>query len=179
MRYVRVPMDRIGVVIGPDGETKQMIERRGQVTLDIDSDSGEIEIDDRDAEDPLMPLMAEDVVRALGRGFSPEHALKLFNDDYYIQIFDVHDYVGKKKKNVERIVGRVVGADGKTRRILEELTGCHLSIYGHTVSMISDIDSMEAAKTAIDMLLSGSEHASVYRFLENKRREQRMARMDL
>lgn len=179
MRYVRVPMDRIGVVIGPDGETKEMIERRGKVTLDIDSDSGEIEIDDRDPEDPLMPLMAEDVVRALGRGFSPEHALKLFNDDYYIQIFDVHDYVGKKKKNVERIVGRVVGADGKTRRILEELTGCHLSIYGHTVSMISDIDSMEAAKTAIDMLLSGSEHASVYRFLENKRREQRMARMDL
>lgn len=179
MRYVRVPMDRIGVVIGPDGETKELIEKRGQVALDVDSETGEVEIDDHEAEDPLMPLMAEEVVKALGRGFSPEHAMKLFNDDYYLQIFDVHDYVGKKKKNVERMVGRVVGANGKTRRIVEEMTGAHLSIYGHTVAMISDIDSMEAAKTAIDMLLSGSEHASVYRFLENKRREQRMARMDL
>lgn len=179
MRYVRVPLDRVGVVIGPGGETKEMIERRGQVTLEIDSSTGEIEIDDHEAEDPLMPLLAGDVIRALGRGFSPEHAMKLFSDDYYLEVFDVHDYVGKKKKNVQRMIGRVVGAEGKTRRILEDMTGADLSIYGHTVSVIADIDSMEIAKTAVDLLLSGSEHASVYRFLENKRREQRMARMDL
>jgi ribosomal RNA assembly protein len=178
VRYVRVPMQRIGVVIGPEGTTKETIERRAGVQLTIHSDTGEIEIDDHAAKDPLAPLQAEEVVKALGRGFSPAHAFKLFNDEWYLTLFDVHDYVGKNRKSVERVVGRVVGAEGRTRQLIEELTGAHVAVQGHTVGVIADLGALEAAKSAVDMLLNGSEHKSVYRFLENKRRDARRSDMD-
>ena len=37
MRYVRVPAERVGAVIGPEGQTKQRIEERAGVRITIDS----------------------------------------------------------------------------------------------------------------------------------------------
>jgi ribosomal RNA assembly protein len=177
MRYVRIPSERLGVVIGPDGRTRKQIEKRTGVKLIVDSTENEVRIDDSEPSDPLAPLKAEDVVRAIGRGFSPERAFKLFSDEMYFQLFDLHDYAGKDRKDVQRLASRVIGSEGKTRRIIEDLTGAFLSVYGHTVGIIGDAESIETAKTAVDMILSGSEHAAVYRFLEGKRRETRRERM--
>lgn len=177
MRYVRVPAERIGAVIGPDGETKRKIEERAGVRIAIDSQENEVRIDDAAPKDPLGPLQAEDVVRAIARGFSPDRAFKLFGDEYYFQLFDMHDYVGKDRKDIQRLASRVIGSEGKTRRIIEDLSGCHVSVYGHTVGIIGDTDGIEVAKSAVDMILSGSEHAAVYRFLENKRREIKRERL--
>lgn len=179
MRYVKIPADRIGAVIGPDGRTRRFIERRAGVKIEIDSADNEVHIDDAQPEDPLGPLHAEDVVKAIGRGFNPDRAFRLFSDDQYLQIFDMRDYVGKNKKDVHRIASRVIGAEGKTRRLLEELTGCHVSVYGHTVAIIGDAESMDTAANAVDLLLNGSEHANVYRYLEGKRRQAKRARMEL
>lgn len=178
MRYVRVPAERIGVVIGPYGRTRKYVEERAGVRLDVDSTENEVRIDDATPRDPLGPLQAEEVIRAIARGFSPEHAFKLFSDEMYLTVFDMHDYVGKDKDHVRRLASRVIGTEGKTRRIIEELSGGLLSIYGHTVSIIGDGDASEIAKTAVDMVLSGSEHAAVYRFLENRRRQAKMARRE-
>jgi ribosomal RNA assembly protein len=171
MRYVRVPAERLGAVIGPEGKTRQSIEERAGVRISVDTDENEVRIDDTAPKDPIGPLKAEDVVRAIARGFSPDRAFKLFSDEMYFQLFDMHDYVGKDRKDIQRLASRVIGSEGKTRRIIEDLSGCHLSVYGHTVGIIGDLDGIEVAKSAVDMLLSGSEHAMVYRFLENKRRE--------
>jgi len=177
VRYVRVPEERMGAVIGPDGKTRKAIEERAGVQMSIDSQENEVRIDDTSPKDPVGPLKAEDVVRAIARGFSPERAFKLFSDEYYFQLFDMVDYVGKDRKDVQRLSSRVIGSEGKTRRIVEDLTGCHVSVYGHTVGLIGDADGIEVAKVAVDMLLSGSEHAAVYRFLENKRREIKRERL--
>ena len=115
-------------------------------------------------------------MKAIARGFSPDRAFKRFSDDYYFQLFDMADYVGKDRIDIQRLASRVIGSEGKTRRIIEDLTGCLLSVYGHTVAIIGDAESLETAKTAVDMLLSGAEHAGVYRFLENKRREFKRSR---
>lgn len=178
MRYVRVPAERVAVVIGLGGETRRAIEQRTGIRLEVDSNENEVQIDDTNPRDPLGPLKAEDIVKAIARGFSPEHAFKLLSDEMYFQIFDMHDYVGKDKDHVRRLASRVIGTEGKTRRIIEELSGGLLSIYGHTVSIIGDGDASEIAKTAVDMVLSGSEHAAVYRFLENRRRQAKMARRE-
>ncbi len=175
MQYVKVPRDRVGVLIGPKGETKRGIEKALGVNLLVDSEAGEIQVDDRKAEDPLAGMKAENVVRAIGRGFAPKHAYRLFSDDVYLSLIDIHDFVGKQKEHLRRVTARIVGTGGKTRRHIEELTGVHISIYGHTVGVIGELESMEVAREAIEMLLSGSEHAAAYRFLENKRREARMA----
>ncbi|MEF8879075.1 MAG: KH domain-containing protein [Candidatus Thermoplasmatota archaeon] len=174
MKYVRIPKDRIGVLIGQNGETKEKIEEKSGVELDIDSKEGDVSIDTHQTEDPLMSLKAKNIVKAIGRGFSPRKALKLLSDDMDLFIFDLQDYVGKKKNHLRRVKGRVIGKKGKTKRILEELTGSDISIYGHTVSVISDIASMDITKKALDMLLSGSKHATVYNFVETEMKEFRI-----
>ncbi len=175
MRHFKVPKDRVGVLIGPDGRTKAWLEERLGVELLVDSRDGAVEVDDRQAEDPLAQLKAGNIVQAIGRGFSPEVAAKLLSDEMYLEVLDIHDFVSKQKAHVRRMTARVVGTEGKTRRHIEELTGAHIVVYGHTVAILGPLEGHDVAREAVAMLLSGSEHASVYKFLESKRRSARLA----
>ncbi|MEM3501866.1 MAG: KH domain-containing protein, partial [Candidatus Bathyarchaeia archaeon] len=71
-----VPRERIGVIIGEDGKVKDRIERIFKVNLNIDSESGTIEITQTQDGDLTNVLKARDAVTAIARGFSPEDALK-------------------------------------------------------------------------------------------------------
>lgn len=166
---VRIPTDRVGVLIGKNGSTKARIEKQTGVKISIDSEEGEIEIDHTHARDPSMSLSVANVVIAIGRGFSPQKALRLLEEDYFLEVFDIRDYVGKKKEHVMRMRARVIGTHGKTRALIEELTGAYMSVYGNTVAVIGDSLQIDVARRAVDMLLSGSEHAAVYHFLEGRR----------
>ena len=176
MIVIRIPADRIGVVIGPNGETRKMLSERSGLPISVDSSANEVSFDDKaPGTDPLMVLKMRDIIRALGRGFSPEHAMRLFSDDVYFELLDIHDYVGKNKGRMRQVAARIIGSEGKTRRIIEEQTGCHLAIYGHTVGIIGELEELGNAKKACDMILRGAEHASVYGFLESKRRNAKKA----
>ncbi len=179
MTFVRIPKDRLAVVIGEKGATRKLLERRSRLKLEVDTENNEVHIHDEEGADPLMVMKMKDIVKAIGRGFSPEHATRLFADDVYLELVDIHEFVGKQKNHVQRVVARIIGAEGKTRRIIEDQTGCDLAIYGHTVGVIGDIDHIQDARQAVTMLLGGSEHSSVYRFLEKKRRAARRASSEL
>ncbi len=43
-QYVKIPKERVGVIIGPKGETKKFIEDKTTCQLDIDSESGKIDV---------------------------------------------------------------------------------------------------------------------------------------
>jgi len=166
MKYVRIPLERVGVLIGHNGETKKHLQERTGINFNVDSEQGEVVIDEN-VDDPLMLLKIENIIRAIGRGSSPEHAMRLLSDDADFFIFDIHEYVGKKESHIRRLKSRVIGREGKTKRILESLTDSNISVYGHTISVISRISHMAIVKKAIDMLLTGSRHATVYRFIES------------
>ena len=174
MKYLKIPMERVAILIGHDGETKYEIEKRSGLKINIDSKLGEIVIDDHKSENPLIVIKTENIVKAIGRGFSPQNAYRLFDDDADFFIFDLHDYVGKKPAHIRRLKSRIIGREGKTKRVLEELTDSKISIYGHTISVISDIFKINILKKSIDMLLTGSKHATVYRFVESQIKELRM-----
>ena len=167
-------MERIAVVIGHNGETKRELENKSGLHLEIDSRLGEITIDDHNVDDPLQVLKLESIILAIGRGFSPEHSMKLLNDNNDLFIFNIHDYVSKKESHIRRLKSRIIGTEGKTKRVLEELTDSYISVYGHTVSIITDFVSMDIAKRAIDKLLSGSKHATVYRYIESNMKQLRL-----
>jgi len=173
MKYLKIPMDRIGVLIGQKGETKKDIEERTGLKINIDSKAGEIVIDDHETDDPLMVVKTENIIKAIGRGFSPDKAFVLMNDDADFFVFDLYDYVGKKETHVRRLKSRVIGREGKTKRVIEELTDAKISIYGHTIAIISDLERMNILKKSVDMLLTGSKHATVYRFVEMQIKELR------
>lgn len=177
MFYLRIPLERVGVLIGKMGETKAEIERRSGVRLEIDSEEGLVTINEEKAIEPVLALKAVDVVKAIGRGFSPENAFRLFDEETYLEMLDIREYTGKNQRHIRRVRARVIGSKGKTRRLIEELSNVSISIYGNTIAVIGGIEEVDIAKTALDMLLSGSEHATVYSWLEGRRREMRFAEM--
>jgi ribosomal RNA assembly protein len=174
MKYLKIPMDRVAILIGHNGETKAELEKKSGLKIEVDSKLGEVVIDDHEIDDPLIVIKIENIVKAIGRGFSPQNATRLLNDNEDFFIFDLYDYVGKKPSHIRRLKSRIIGREGKTKRVLEELTDSKISIYGHTISIISDIFKMNILKKSIDMLLTGSKHATVYRFVEAQIKELRM-----
>ncbi len=91
-------------------------------------------------------------------------------------MYDIKEYAHSRGR-VKELKGRVIGARGKTRQLLEELTGTTLSVHGHTVSLIGGTLPLEVACRGVEMLLQGSEHATVYRYLERMRPRLRVDEM--
>jgi len=166
-----IPKARIGVLIGQNGETKRMIEAKLKVRLNVNSETGLVRVTPLKDADSLALLKARDVVNAIARGFSPERALKILNENVMLELIDLRDMLGKSENTLQRLKGRVIGKDGKTRRLIENLTGAYISVYGHTIGIIGDYDSLSIAREAINMLLRGKQHSTVYKFLGVKRRE--------
>lgn len=179
--FLKIPRERIGVPIGPDGKTKEAIEKMLSVELQIDSETGGVTIVlAENAEDPSLLFRAKDVVTAIGRGFSPEHAFRLIRDEEAVlNIIDLRAIFGRSESDIRRVKGRIIGMNGKTRRIIEELTETDVVVYGHTVALIGDIEQVQAAREAILMLIKGSQHSVVYRFLHRKRRELKKRMLEL
>ena len=169
--YVRIPMDRIGVILGPDGTTKARLEELSGALINVDSESGGVEVDPTKCTDPLMGLRVRDTVKAMARGFTPDEALPLIEDpDLYFELMDIRDYSGKSKDKLHRLRGRLIGTRGKTRRLIHEQSGAYVVIHGHTVGLLGRPEELETARIAVDMILNGAEHSSVYRFLEGRHR---------
>jgi ribosomal RNA assembly protein len=167
-----IPKDRVGVLVGLGGVVKSTIEERLFVDLKIDSPSGAVEIGVKpNAPDPSGALQAKDIVLAIGRGFSPERAFRLFNEETTLDIIDLHDFFGKNEAEIRRVDGRIIGREGKTRRIFEELTGAAISVSGHTVSIIGNYEAVSMAKDALEKLIKGRQHGTVYKFLRRRRQE--------
>ncbi len=179
--FVKVPQERIGALVGPDGRVKASIEKKLSVSLRIDSQTGDIQITLMPTvQDPTVLFRAKEVVTAIGRGFSPENAFRLLEDDEtLLAVIDLRETVGRSQSDMKRLKGRVIGKEGKTRRIIEELTEANICVYGHTISIVGKIDQVEIAKEAVRMLIRGSLHGTVYRFLHKKRRELKKKKMQL
>ncbi|MFC7132220.1 MULTISPECIES: KH domain-containing protein [Salinibaculum] len=169
MQHVKVPDDRIGVLIGAGGETMREIEESAEVRLDIDSESGKVSIEK--VGDPIKGLKGPDIVKAIGRGFAPEDALRLLEDD--MMMFDIVDIdaASRNKNDLRRHKGRLIGEGGRTRELMQELTGASVTIYGSTLGIIGGPQQVEAVREAAEMILDGAPHGSVYSFLERKRNE--------
>jgi ribosomal RNA assembly protein len=167
--YVTIPHNRIGALIGPKGRVKQRIEELAGVDIEIDSDTGDVCVSSTDdTEDPFLVIKARDFVTAVGRGFNPETAFSLLEDDIYLEIINLKLVVGTNPNKINRFRGRIIGREGRTRKIIEETTGTRISVFGNTVGIIGPYERLKIAKEAIYLLLEGSKHGTVYAFLEEK-----------
>jgi len=180
-QLVKIPKERVGVLIGPEGKTKKYIEDSLSIDLKIDSEAGDVTITlAGNAQDPSLFFRAKDVINAIGRGFSPEHAFRLIrNEDAVLDIIDLRTTFGRSESDIKRVKGRIIGMNGKTRQIIEELTETNVAVFGHTVSMIGEIEQAQVAREAIQMLVKGSMHSTVYRFLHRKRRDLKKKELEL
>lgn len=164
---VKVPQNRIGVIIGKKGATKAQIERQCHCNLMVDSVEGLVKIRPAETtEDPMLVWAARDIVKAIARGFNEEKALLLTDPEFMLEIIplDVDN-----KRRLGQLRGRLIGEGGRSREIIEQTTSCFISISGKTVSIIGLFDEIQVAKQALLMLINGQRHATVFRFLEKHR----------
>ncbi|MEW6294901.1 MAG: KH domain-containing protein [Candidatus Diapherotrites archaeon] len=165
--YLKVPKDRIAVIIGLHGETKKGIERATKTSIEVDSESGDIDVKS-DAGNALNFYIALNIIKAIARGFSPEHAFLLKEKDNYLEIIDLSELLGKSEKLIKQKKGRVIGREGRVREEIERSTGALISVYGKTISIIGGLEEIEKAKKAIELLLEGASHDRAKKFLRKE-----------
>jgi len=170
--YAKIPLDRIGVLIGKEGGIKRELMKRTRTKVTIDSVNGTVIIEPEAPDvNPINILKARDFVLAISYGFSPERAFRVLGEDQTLVVMDLKSYVGDKPNHLARIKARLIGEHGKARRIIEEMTDTYISISNTYVAIIGDYERANVAREAIEMLIRGQRHASVYRFLERAMRE--------
>ena len=178
--FVKIPKDRVGILIGPEGKVKQYIEEKLQVKIEIDGEGSVTVTLSEKAADPSLLLKAKDVVTAIGRGFAPEVAFRLIrNEDEIFDLIDLRLVFGRSDSDIKRIKGRIIGADGKTRKLIEELSEADVVVYGHTVGLIGSFEQVDTAHNAVQMIIEGCQHHTVYNYLQKKRTELKKEKLEL
>ena len=178
----RVPKDRIAVLIGSKGVTAKSIRNAsGCKELNIDSESGEVEAiwGEAGTYDPVKAMKLPDVIKAIGRGMAPKAAIRLLDDNHFFEMVDLRNFVGKRSNQQRRIRSRIIGSQGRVRKLIESLTDTEITIYKSTVVIIGEQEGLFAARQAIEMLAGGSEHGSVLGYLEKDRRRAKLSNRSL
>ncbi len=165
--FLKIPKERVAVLIGNRGETKKSLEKLTKTKIIVDSSSGEVEVKAGDS-NAIGFYNALKIVKAIGRGFSPKNAFLLNDEQYFLELIDLKELLGKSGKSLQVKKGRVIGKKGKTRNEIEDKTGCIISVYGKTVAIIGKMDEIDPAKEAVEMLLNGVPHKAVEDFLARK-----------
>ncbi|MBN1169627.1 RNA-processing protein [Candidatus Micrarchaeota archaeon] len=161
---IKIPRERISVLIGKKGQTKKKIEEKCKIKITVRDEEVEISGESENI------FFAMDVVRAIGRGFEPRKALQLVKDDYAFYIIHLREVLPSEKA-MERIKARIIGEKGKIKTEIENATESFVSVYGHTVGIIAKLETIEYAKEAVYKIISGAPHSGVLSYLAKARRQ--------
>lgn len=167
---ILIPKERVAVLVGPKGSNKKEIEENGHIRLHIESKENIVKIT---ATDAFELYIARQVVEAIGRGFNPKIAQKLFKEENSYELINFQDLGKKSKKEIQRLKGRVIGTQGKTKEIIQRFTNTDVSIYGKTIGIIGKTEDVQKARHAVEMLLKGAQHKTAYSFLAGEKKWQR------
>ncbi|AAB89444.1 conserved hypothetical protein [Archaeoglobus fulgidus DSM 4304] len=171
---LEIPEDRVGVLIGKDGEIKKLIEEKTGCKLTVLGKHNVVKIE---CEDALGFMRARDVVSAISHGFSPDVALKLlYDENLVLEVINLSDFLSDNA--LRRIKGRIIGKEGKMRKQIEDMLNVNISISDKHVAIIGDPENVAAAREAIMMLVEGAHTSTVIKFMERKRRDLKTRSLD-
>ncbi len=116
----------------------------------------------------LEEYEASIILDAINSGFSAKKALLLKDESKIFRTLNIKDFT--KKKNLEEVRARIIGKDGKTKKTIENIADCDITIRDNTISIIADSESIEELITAITSLIKGTKQSNTYRYLEKMNR---------
>jgi ribosomal RNA assembly protein len=170
MQEVKIAGSRVGVLIGKAGATKKDLETKTHTTITVDSKEGLVKVEAAD-ENTIPLLRAVEIINAINRGFSPERAFEMIEDeDLLLDVIDL-SAMAEGPRQLDRLRGRIIGKDGRAREQIEDMTDVEISVFGKTVALIGYPEQMKTARAAIDMLIEGVPHENVFAFLDKKKKE--------
>jgi len=170
--YVTVPDERIHIV-------KSLLPRleeisNTKITLDEKTKSINVTPTYNNAYEAMKVVS---VIKALGLGFEPEEAMKLMRDDYIFEEINLKE-VSNSQDDLKRIKGRIIGEGGKTKKIIQEYTGVKIIVTDHSVGIIGNIEQVDITKRAIQLIIKGKEHSSVYKYLDKAERDLSLSKVN-
>ncbi len=142
---------------------KNFLEKNLHLKIDIVGENVELKGKEIDI------YIGEKVLEAIDAGFAINRALLLLNEDYSFEKIPLKSVT--RRKNLEPVIGRIIGTKGKTLRTLSELSGCFISLKDNVVSIIGPSEKLKEIVTAIKNLIRGSKQSNVYYFLERTKRD--------
>ncbi len=146
---------------------KKFIKTIGElgVTLDVEGNVVKIESDSA-----MNALLVKNAIQAFNRGFDAKTSLLLLDDDHDLAVINIGDYAGSLKRQIE-LKGRIIGSRGMIKKRLSKATSCYIKIFGKTVSVIGNYQNLDIAVNAIEMLLNGAKHDSVFAMIDRRKLE--------
>ena len=171
MHVLKIPADRVGTLVGPNGENKKRLEKLVGTTIEVNND-GEVTV----SGDSTAEFFLKDVIIAIGRGFPAKDAEKLLSENYMLELIDLREHVSGEN-NLHRVKARVIGEEGKVKTEIESATECKIAVYGWTVGMIAPLDTMQYARKAVGKIIDGSPITSVFNDLAKYRHEIKASRL--
>jgi len=170
IQEVKITGSRVGVLIGKGGATKKELELKTHTTISVDSKEGLVKVEAPE-ENTISLLRAVETINAINRGFSPERAFELIEDeDLLLDVIDLSG-LAESPRQLDRLRGRIIGKDGRAREQIEDMTDVEISVFGKTIALIGYPEQLKTARAAIDMLIEGVPHENVFAFLDKKKKE--------
>lgn len=163
IEFVLIPEERMKILEDKRLEYNRKLRNFFDVKISV---GDEVEIE---GDDSLAVVRVKEIVKAFGRGFDFEDALDLVDEDYILEVITMSEFTGKSRTRQITMRGRVIGSQGKSKDIIEKYSGSKIAVYGKTVSIIGKWKNIRLAKEAVEMLLAGSKHSTVFKFLEERK----------
>lgn len=116
---------------------------------------------------PEDEYLAIQVIEAMTLGFSSTKALLLAQEDFIFEKILIKNLT--HRHDLERIRGRIIGTNGRTKRTIESLGNCNISVHDNTVGIIGFADEIETTITALKSLIKGKKQTKTYSYLEEAR----------
>jgi ribosomal RNA assembly protein len=112
--------------------------------------------------------IASEILEAIASGFDFDTAILLKDENYIFKKILLKNYASGSR--LEVVKGRIIGSQGKSKRVIEKLTECDLCLCENSVGLIGRAEHVEVASKAIQSLIRGAKHANVFKFLEESRK---------
>lgn len=166
--FLDIPQERIGVLIGRNGETKKRIEEEFNVKILIQPE-GLVKVE-YNSEDPEAYFKLKRIADAISSGFSGEDALRLLDDSIVLKKIDLRDFAGESSSRMKIIKGRIIGKSGKVWKKIEKLADVKISLHKYTVGIMGEEENCEIAAKAILKILEGAQFNTAFKYLEHQRK---------
>ena len=114
--------------------------------------------------DSINEYESEMVIDAISLGFPARMASLLTNENFIFEKINIKNYA--RNKNLKVVKSRLIGTHGKTKKTIEQISGCNIVIKENMIGIICPAESTEYIITAIINLIIGSKQTNIYKYLE-------------
>ncbi len=166
--FIDIPQERIGVLIGKNGEVKKKIEEKLNVKINVEKE-GAVKVE-YNAETPEAYFKLRRISDAISSGFSGKDALRLLDDNIFLKMIDLRDFADESSSRMKIIKGRIIGQGGKVWKKIEKLSGVKLALHKYTVGIIGEEEGCEIAFKTILKILEGAQFSTAFKYLEYQRK---------